>query len=173
MTQQILSNAQPKRKTSSTQMRVWINLIFFVVMVLVLSPQVTGIPIHEWVSFIVIVPFFFHLIMDWNWIVTMTKRLFKKVPFETRFNYFLNWLMFVLFVVATFTGVLISEAVLPLLGINVVIDSFWVDLHGQSANTMALLLGIHLAMHWKWIVTNVKKYVLRGRAKIIPTRKGS
>lgn len=103
----------------------------------------------------------------------MTKRLFKKVPFETRFNYFLNWLMFVLFVVATFTGVLISEAVLPLLGINVVIDSFWVDLHGQSANTMALLLGIHLAMHWKWIVTNVKKYVLRGRAKIIPTRKGS
>ncbi|MFK7803499.1 MAG: hypothetical protein AB8G95_17825, partial [Anaerolineae bacterium] len=71
MTQQTLSTptARPKRKTSSTKIRAWVNLVFFIIMVLVLAPQATGIPIHEWISFVVIVPLFIHLIMDWKWIV--------------------------------------------------------------------------------------------------------
>ncbi|MFK7804197.1 MAG: DUF4405 domain-containing protein, partial [Anaerolineae bacterium] len=144
-----------------------VNLVFFIIMVLVLAPQATGIPIHEWISFVVIVPLFIHLIMDWKWIVSITKRLFKSVPAETRFNYILDWLLLFLFVVATFTGVLISEAALPSLGINVVIDPFWSSLHGTSANLMMIILGVHLAMHWKWIVTNFKKYVLRRPANSI------
>ncbi len=165
MAQQTLSTVPPERKISSTQIRVWVNLVFFIVMVIVLAPQATGIPIHEWASFLIIIPLFIHLIMDWKWIVNVTKRLFKKVPAETRFNYILDWLLFFLFVVATFTGVLISEAALPALGINMVIDPFWSSLHDMSANLMTIVLGVHLAMHWKWIVTNFNKYVLRRPAK--------
>ncbi len=165
MTQPNVSSAKPKRKTSSTQIRVWVNLFFFIIMIVVFSPQATGIPIHEWASFVVIIPFFTHLIMDWKWIVNVTARIFKRVPNEVRFNYILNWLLFFFFIVATFTGVLISEAALPALGITVVIDPFWVELHEMSANFMAIALGIHLAMHWKWIVTNVKKYLLRNTPK--------
>lgn len=134
-------------------------------MVLVLAPQATGIPIHEWISFVVIIPLFIHLIMDWKWIVNITKRLFKKVPADARFNYVLDWLLFFLFVVATFTGVLISEAALPALGITMVIDPFWSSLHDMSANLMTIVIGVHLAMHWKWIVTNFNKYVLRRPAR--------
>lgn len=155
-----ISTAPPERKASSTQIRVWVNLVFFIVMVIVLAPQATGIPVHEWASFVVIIPFFVHLTMDWKWIVNITTRIFKSIPGETRFNYILNWLLFLLFVIATFTGVLISEAVLPLLGIHMVIDPFWSELHAASSNLMTIVLGVHLAMHWKWIVTNVKKYIL-------------
>ena len=161
MTQQTVSTTRPKQKKSSTQIRVWVNLVFFIIMVLVLAPQATGIAIHELVSFVVIIPLFIHLIMDWKWIVNITKRLFKKVTAETRFNYILDWLLFFLFVVATFSGVLISEEALPAFGINIVIDPFWVELHEMSANLMTIVLGVHLAMHWKWIVTNVKKHILR------------
>jgi hypothetical protein len=130
-------------------------------MLLVLAPQATGIPVHEWASFLIIIPFFLHLILDWKWIVNITKRLFKRVKGETRFNYVLDWLLFVLFVMATFTGVVISEAALPTLGIPIAIDQFWSSMHDISANLLMVVIGIHLAMHWKWIVTNVKKYLLR------------
>lgn len=173
MTQQTLSTTRPKRKRSSTQIRAWVNLAFFIIMILVLAPQATGIAIHEAVSFVVIIPLFVHLVMDWKWIVNITKRLFKKVPNETRFNYVLDWLLFFLFVVATFTGVLISEEALPAFGFTIVIDPFWSELHDMSANLMTIVLGVHLAMHWKWIVTNFKKYVLRSSAKHTQTQGGN
>ena len=91
----------------------------------------------------------------------------------TRFNYILDWLIFFLFVVATLSGVLISEAALPALGFNIVVDPFWSQLHDMSANLMTVGLGIHLAMHWKWIVTNVKKYLVRGRTKGAQTQGGN
>ena len=156
--------SKPK-KMSQTQVRVWIDLLFFIGMVLVLAPQATGIVVHEWASFLIIIPFFLHLILDWKWIVSVTKRLFKRTKGEIRFNYVLDWLLFFLFVTATFTGVVISEAALPALGINVTIDPFWSSMHDLSANLMMAVIGIHLAMHWKWIVTNVKKYVLRRPAQ--------
>ena len=146
---------------SSTQVRLWIDVVFFIGMVLVLAPQATGIVIHEWASFLIIIPFFLHLILDWKWIVNTTKRLFSRVKGEVRFNYVLDWLLFFLFVTATFTGVVISEAALPALGFEITIDPFWSSLHDISANLLMVIIGIHLAMHWKWIVTNVKKYVLR------------
>lgn len=148
-------------RRSITQIRVWIDLIFFIGMVLVLAPQATGIPVHEWASFLIIIPFFLHLILDWKWIVNATKRIFKRNNGETRFNYVLDWLLFVLFVTATFTGIVISEAALPALGIHMTIDPFWAALHDTSANLMMVVIGIHLAMHWKWIVTNVRNYLLR------------
>jgi len=153
------------KKMSQTQWRVWIDLVFFIGMVLVLAPQATGIPVHEWASFLIIIPFFLHLIMDWKWIVSVTKRLFKRTKGEIRFNYVLDWLLFFLFVMATFTGVVISEAALPALGINMTIDPFWSSMHDLSANLLMVVIGIHLAMHWKWIVTNLKKYVLRRSAQ--------
>ncbi len=146
-------------------------MVFFIGMVLVLVPQATGVPVHEWASFLIIIPFFLHLIIDWKWIVNISKRIFKRVKGETRFNYILDWLLFVFFVTAMFTGVVISEAALPALGINVVVDPFWESLHDLSANFLMVIIGIHLAMHWKWIVTNVKKYVLR-RPKSRPVAQG-
>ena len=153
--------AAKTKRSSTTLVRVWIDLIFFIGMVLVFAPQATGIPVHEWASFLIIIPFFLHLILDWKWIVSVTKRMFKRTIGETRFNYVLDWLLFILFVTATFTGVVISEAALPILGIQKTIDPFWAALHDISANLLMVLIGIHLAMHGKWIVTNVKKYLLR------------
>ncbi|MFK7769694.1 MAG: DUF4405 domain-containing protein [Mariniblastus sp.] len=160
MTEHIASTTDPKRIRSG-HVRAGVNLAFFICMVIVLAPNATGIAVHEWASFVIIIPFFAHMIMDWKWIVRTTKRLFARMSGERRFNYFLDWLLFFLFVVAMFTGVLISESALPAIGINIVIDPFWSKLHDTSSNIMSAVLGVHLAMHWKWIATNVNKYILR------------
>jgi hypothetical protein len=41
MTQQTTTLKPKKKKASSTQVRVWIDLVFFIGMVLVLAPQAT------------------------------------------------------------------------------------------------------------------------------------
>ena len=64
-------------------------------------------------------------------------------------------------VLAMVSGILISEAVLPALGIHIVIDPFWTPLHELSADLSILLLAVHLAVHWNWITNAFKRYVLR------------
>ena len=59
-----------------------------------------------------------------------------------------------------FTGIIISEAALTKMGNSIVADPFWFTIHDISSNLFLLLLGIHLAMHWDWIVKGFKRYIL-------------
>ena len=42
-------------------------------------------------------------------------------------------------------------------GIHFNINPFWTMIHNASATLFIVFLGIHLALHWKWIVTILKK----------------
>lgn len=150
---------------SSTQIQFLADIVLFVGIVWALMPQATGIPLHEWGSLLVIIPFLVHLVLDWQWIVSVTKRFLKRQPGEVRFNYFWNWFQFVMMVIASFSGILISNAVLPALGIPIVVDPFWLEVHLFSANSVMIMLGVHLAMHWQWIIVNFKRYLLRTTTK--------
>ena len=71
---------------SSTQIQFLADIVLFVGIVWALMPQATGIPLHEWGSLLVIIPLLVHLVLDWQWIVAITKRLLKRQPGEVRFN---------------------------------------------------------------------------------------
>ena len=60
-----------------------------------------------------------------------------------------------------FNGIIISEVAPPYDGIPIVADPFWFAIHDISSNLFLLLLGIHLAMHWDWLVKGFKSYILR------------
>lgn len=150
-----------QKRLSSTQFRLYVDLVLFAIYILVNIPQATGIGIHEWASVLFIVPMLVHILLDWKWIVSVTKRMFGKLPGEVRTNHILDLIIFVMMVLALFTGFLISEAALPALGIPIIIDPFWSSMHDLTANLTMLLIGIHLAMHWGWIVKSIKRYLLR------------
>ena len=150
-----------QKRLSSTQFRLYVDLVLFAIYILVNIPQATGIGIHEWASVLFIVPILIHILLDWKWIVSVTKRMFGKLPGEVRTNHILDLIIFVMMVLALFTGFLISEAALPALGIPIFIDPFWSSMHDLTANLTMLLIGIHLAMHWGWIVKSIKRYLLR------------
>jgi len=44
----------------------------------------------------------------------------------------------------------------------------WRRLHDMSANFALLIMGLHLAMHWNWIVTTFKRVFLGGFKKKQP-----
>lgn len=154
-----------KKKWSTTKQKLWLDLALILFVALVSAPQATGIALHEWLSLIIIVPVLFHLLFNWKWIVTVTRRVFKKTPGQTRFNLFLNWLLFFDMVLVSFSGIVISEAVLPQLGISIPINSYWAGLHDLTGNLFMVLMGIHLAMHWRWIVNAFNRYILRKPAR--------
>jgi hypothetical protein len=58
-----------------------------------------------------------------------------------------------------FTGLMISEAVLPALGITIVFDPAWIMVHKLTANLSVFIIGLHVALHWQWIMKTVKRTV--------------
>lgn len=157
--------AQKQKKINSNQIKLIADIILFGAFMLANGPQATGIPIHEWISILFIVPIMLHLLLDWKWVVSVTKRMFKRMPGKVRFNQIWDLLIFIMMVFVLFNGLIISQAALPAMGIHITIDPFWVTMHGMSANLLMILVGVHLAVHWKWIVNMFKRYILRQPVK--------
>jgi hypothetical protein len=153
-------------KMSTNQINWVIDLMAFIAFFLIVAPQSTGVPVHEWLSVIFVGVFVVHIIIHWQWIIETSKRFFKRIRGEIRFNYIWNTFFFLLMTTALMSGLLISESVLPMLGVSLVVDPFWVMLHDMSANLSLLMLAIHLAMHWQWIVNAFNRYV----RKIVVTK---
>jgi hypothetical protein len=122
------------------------------------APSITGLPAHEWVSFAIVPMIALHLALNWAWIIDVTRRALGRLSGEVRFNHFLDGLLFLSFALLMVSGILVSEAALPALGFTRKADPFWTNLHNTTANTFPSLIGIHLAMHWRWIAGK-----LRGR----------
>lgn len=151
----ILTPANQKRKMSSTQIKLYVDIFLLASFIFVNIPQSTGTPLHEWLSLLFIVPLVLHLLLSWKWVVTVTRRMFGRLPGEVRVNHILDLLIFVMMVLALFTGTIVSEAALPTMGIHFIIDPFWQTMHDLTANLTMLLIGIHLAMQklrylWAW-----------------------
>jgi hypothetical protein len=149
------------KKFSLTQFKLFLDLVVLAFFIVINIPGTTGITGHEWVSFIFALPFLIHLTLNWKWIVSVFSRLFNKLPGETRFNQIWDSILFLMMIFVSFSGAVLSESVLPTLGIHLTIDPFWRSLHTSMANLLILMFGVHLTMHWKWIVSNFRRYVLK------------
>lgn len=138
-----------------------IDLAIFVAFLLVLDPRATGIAIHEWLALSAAAAVLVHLLLNWNWIVGLTRRFFRQITWRARINYILNWLLFIDGVVIILTGLMISRVVMPSLGIQLGDGHFWKTLHSLSAGWFIFILGLHVALHWGWIVNVIKTFILQ------------
>lgn len=145
-----------RRVRSINTTKLYIDFGVFLLFVVVSAPQATGVALHEWLSFILIPPLIVHLLLNWKWIVGITTKMFKRLPGATRFNYWWNLLLFIVMTLIIFSGIVISEAALPALGIAIIVDPFWSVLHDVTANLFFPLVGVHLAMNWKWLMRALK-----------------
>jgi hypothetical protein len=88
-----------------------------------------------------------------------TRRFFGKLARQSRINYVLNTALLIAFTLIIFSGILISEEILPLIGLQGVQSGMWKWLHTTASEMVALLVGLHIALHWRWIVDASKKYL--------------
>ena len=74
--------------------KLLIDLIVFIAFLISMDPRSSGIVFHEWLTIAIAGVVIVHLLLNWNWIVEMTKRLFVKSTNGMRLNYALNWTLF-------------------------------------------------------------------------------
>ncbi|MCC6906055.1 MAG: DUF4405 domain-containing protein, partial [Anaerolineae bacterium] len=117
--------------------------------------------VHEWLSLALAAAVVCHLLLNWNWIVAVTRRFLDSTPWRVRLSAVVNVLLFIDMTILIFSGVLISEVVLPLSGINLPYEPAWRVLHTLSANLSLWLMGVHLALSWSWIVRAFRDIVVR------------
>ena len=164
---------QKKIKTNSqTKTKLALDMALFVAFLITMDPESSGIPVHEWLATAMLAAGTVHLLLNWNWIVQVTRRFLGKVNAQSRINYILNWLLFIDGTVIMLSGFMISEAVLPSLGISLPRNFVWRSLHDISAHLFLALLGLHIALHWNWIVDAFKRHVFRPVGRIVSNRSG-
>jgi cytochrome b len=133
----------------------------FAAFLIAMDPRSSGIAVHEWLGIAFGAAIITHLLLHWRWIVSTTRRLFSRAARQARLNYFLNTLLFIDITLVIFTGLMISRVALPSLGIYLGGGFVWRGLHSLTANLSLVLISAHVALHWRWIVGTIKRYVFR------------
>jgi len=155
---------------SSTKRNLAVDMLIVSGFLFATQPHLTGMAIHEWLGLGLAVGFLTHVLLHWRWVYESTRRLFGKLARQSRVNYLLNLALLAAFTLIIFSGLMISEEILPLIGLQGVHGIVWKCLHTTVADAVVWLVALHIALHWKWIVTAAKKYLFgwlpKGRKQV-------
>lgn len=154
------AQTQAVSKPNRSKVNLLVDFVIFVGFLIGGAPHFTGMAIHEWLGLAFSAGLVTHLLLHWQWAVETTKRIFSKLPGKTRINYALNILLFVAFTLIAFTGIMISKEALPLLGLTLAGGHAWTGVHKLAADAAVVLIGLHVALHWQWIVDSVRRYIV-------------
>lgn len=128
-----------------------VDLIVLVVYLVVANPALTGIGVHEWLGIAAFVAFVAHAAQHGDWVAETARTAFARPSLGRTGHFVLDALIVVAFMMCTVSGVLVSGAVLPALGLYADGFFFWNPLHAASAKVLLALLVVHVVAHWRWI----------------------
>ena len=115
-----------------------------------------GLGFHEWAGLIIALFFFLHKALSWGWIKKVTLGFLNSLPRRARSNYVLDILLLTGMVLMILSGIAIARTIdfswLNLGGSRM----FWRVMHTSSSYITLALFGIHLGLHWKWIIQRFK-----------------
>ncbi|MEK6751748.1 MAG: DUF4405 domain-containing protein [Chloroflexota bacterium] len=155
-------SSEAARNTSNQAIsKLWVDILIFAVFLITMEPRLSRLPVHEWLSLSMIFGMTVHLLINWDWVAQVSQRFLGRLGGQTRINYILNWLFFIDGTLIIVSGVMISEVAMPALGLDLSIGRGWGDLHELSTNLALILLGLHTALHWSWIVNTVNRYMIQ------------
>jgi hypothetical protein len=151
----------------SNKTNLVLDLTIFTVFLVVYNPRLTGNTIHEWLSVAFGAAIVTHLLLHWKWIASVTTDYFKKFFHRSRLNYIVDLLFFIAMTGSLFSGLMISKDVLSTLGIQIgEVSRGWKSIHTLTSDASLILLGIHVALHWKWVVSNMSRYIVTPVARL-------
>lgn len=143
-----------------TQFLLFLDTILFLALVQLIEPRFAGLAVHEWLGIAIVPLIIVHLIYAWRWIAAALARLGVKGAWRLRINFLLNMALFIAFTVATFSGLMTSFIALPAVGIAPGNYARWLGVHNRWTLYVQILVGLHIALNWNWIVGAVRRLVL-------------
>jgi hypothetical protein len=139
--------ASRRRILARTRLDFWLDALLLVAYTLAYSLGFTGIATHEWLGIGLGVALLVHLTLHWDWVIRSTRKLLRRSGRE-RFVWLVNLLLLLSMVLCIASGILISE----------VASSFWRQMHDTTATLTLILVPIHAALDWRWIVGVTRRF---------------
>jgi len=134
-----------------------LNILLTVIMLLLMDPRsFYGLVSHEWAGLIIGIFFILHKALNWTWIKKVTVGFFKISSGRARLNYVLDVFLLAGMVLMILSGIAIAHTIdfswLNLGGSKM----FWRVMHTSSSLITLALFGVHLGLHWKWVLQRFK-----------------
>lgn len=151
---------------------LFIDLGIFAGLLVAAAPGLTGLALHEWLSVAFFGTIVAHILLHWKWIVSIGAQFFRKLFHASRLQFVVDVLLFVAFITVMTSGLAISQNVLAFVGIaNLARNPVWKQIHSLSANLTIIAAGLHFALHWDWVVSMTKRYILKPVTSLFGSRK--
>ncbi len=153
-----------RRIPARTRLDFWFDGALPLAYILVYSLGFTGIAIHEWLGIGIGVALLLHLTLHWDWVVRTSRRLFRRGG-RDRLIWLVNLALLLVMTLCVLSGVMISRVALYQLGLSVPGGPFWSSLHSLTANLTLILVPVHVALRWRWILSVGRRLLSRGRSR--------
>lgn len=155
----IVKPTKKRFSLSETLRNFWIDIALLIAFVVDMNIRFTSLSVHEWLGVALGIVLIYHLLLHWDWVQTITKRIVSKLPAVERVRYLLDLILFVDMIVVIATGIWISEVVLRQLGLQATPSFFWRRLHSITADLSVWIVAMHIGLSWTWIVNAFKRYI--------------
>lgn len=147
---------------SSNKVKIAVDVVIALALVLLYNTRtVTGLSFHEWAGIAIAAGFIVHVLLSWDWVVAVTTTLIGRTKPRARWLWVLDVLVLLGMTWTIVSGLLISRVAVPQWASN---DAVWRVTHVPVSWLTLLLIGVHLGMHWQWVMTVVKRLLGRKRA---------
>jgi hypothetical protein len=132
-----------------------------------MEPAFTGLTLHEWLGLALGAALLTHLLLHWKWVIAVIKRFFQALVWPARLNFILNTALLIVFTLIVASGLMISETLgtPQLFGVDENGRQAWRQIHVMLPDLALFLVGLHVALHWQWLVDAFKRYALRRQPK--------
>lgn len=137
--------------------KFFLSLCLTIVMLLLMDPRsFYGLGFHEWAGLVIGAFFILHKLLNWGWIKNVTILFFSRTTWRARLNYILDILLLAGLVLMVLSGMAIARTIdFSWLGIGGS-PIFWRVMHTSSSFITLALFGIHLGLHWNWVLMRFK-----------------
>lgn len=136
-----------------------LDIFILVITLILMDPRAyLGMWFHEWAGLLIALFYILHKILNWNWIKGITKRLFGRVSGRTRLNYILDVLLLLSFTFIIWSGMGMSRTIdFSFLGFDRGRNMIYMPLHVGLSMLVIIIIGIHIGLHWNWVVARFKR----------------
>lgn len=150
-----------KTRFSRNRINLYLDIGLAAVFLLTMGFRFTGTRNHELLGLALGGVICIHLLLHRRWIYDVTRRFFAPLFHVSRLNYVLNLVMLIDMVVVIVTGLLISRTLGLHWQLGGQIQAGAYRLHIVGSSFGLLLVGLHVARHWQWLLIHTGKYILK------------
>jgi hypothetical protein len=150
-----------------TIFKILLDVIMAVTFALLFNKfAVTGLAFHEIAGLAIGAAFIVHQIINWKWIKQITLNLFNnKISFKTKLGYIIDFLLLISMAYIIISGILVSKILFPNIKINN--QLFFTITHIAVSYLTLIFLGIHIGLHWTWVISIFNKIFKPAKANKI------